>query len=98
MGNTRDSFPKRIQNDARCAIGIIDFDLERGFLRHVSMRGTAVVTKLDWARLHRLLCRYLGDDETAWNPWFRRNVIDGLDLMVRFQPTSIVARDQSYFR
>jgi len=97
IGNSRDSFPKRIQKDGRCAIGIVDFDLQRGFLQHVGFRGHATVVTLDKERLYRLLRRYLGDDETAWNPWFRANVIDGLDLMVRFEPTAIVARDQSYF-
>jgi len=44
-----------------------------------------------------LLSRYLGDDEGMWSEDFRTVVIDRLDLMVRFDPTSIVARDQSYF-
>ena len=97
IGNERDSFPARIRQDGRCAIGIVEFDLERGLLQHVGMRGTAAVVPLEQERLHRLLRRYLGDDEAAWNPWFREHVIDGLDLMARFQPVTIVARDQSYF-
>jgi len=97
IGNTRDSFPKRIRKDRRCAIGIVDFDLKKGFLRHVGMRGNAEVVPLDKEHLYLLLHRYLGDDETKWNPSFRAAVIDGLDLMVKFMPTSIVARDQSYF-
>ncbi|MCB0212543.1 MAG: pyridoxamine 5'-phosphate oxidase family protein [Anaerolineae bacterium] len=97
IGNTRDSFPKRIQDDGRCAIGIVDFDLEGGVLKHIGLRGNATVVPLDQERLYRLLRRYLGDDQTAWSSWFRTNIIDGLDLMVHFIPTSIVARDQSYF-
>lgn len=97
IGNGRDSFPKRIQKDGRCAIGIVDFDLQRGFLQHVGLRGVATVVPLDRERLYRLLRRYLGDEETTWNPRFRASVIAGIDLMVRFEPTSIVARDQSYF-
>ena len=97
VGNTRDSFPKRIQADGRCAIGLVDFDLEGGLLQHVGLRGNATVVPLDQARLYRLLRRYLGDDQSSWSPWFRANIIDGLDLMVHFIPTSIVARDQSYF-
>lgn len=61
------------------------------------MRGAAEVVPLDSARLHRLLRRYLGDDPTAWSVTFRKGVIEKLDLMVRFTPASIVARDQSYF-
>jgi len=91
------SFPKRISNDARCALGIIDFDLERGFLQHVGMRGRGVVIPCDRRRLIRLLTRYLGPP-TEWNPWFKESVIDKQDVMVRFEPETIVARDQSYFK
>ena len=98
VGTTRDSFPRRLRSEPRCAIGIVDFDLAAGRRVHVGMRGTAAVVDLDPDRLRRLLCRYLGDDERLWNPTFRSNVIDRLDLMVRFEPASVVARDQSYFR
>jgi hypothetical protein len=85
------------RHDPGCAVGIVEFDLARGLLRHVGMRGTGTIDSLDRARLHRLLSRYLGADEAAWNPRFRASVIDRLDLMVRIEPASIVARDQSYF-
>ena len=97
VGTSRDSFPKRIQTEPRCAVGIVQFDLVRGRLRHVGIRGTGSIEPIDGDRLHRLLSRYLGDDEAAWNPRFRSRVIDRLDLMVRIKPSSIVARDQSYF-
>ena len=97
VGRTVDTFPKRIRETAQCAVGVVDFDLQRGTLRHVGMRGTAEVTALDMARLRRLLARYIGEDPTCWRSTFRREVVDKLDLMVRFRPTSIVARDQSYF-
>jgi hypothetical protein len=44
-----------------------------------------------------LLRRYLGEDQATWNQSFRTQVIDRLDLMVRINPESVVARDQSYF-
>lgn len=97
VGTTRDSFPRRIAADGRCALGVVDFDLAKGLLHHVGLRGVASVEPLDRGRLHRLLARYLGPDEAAWNPSFRRRVIDHLDLMVRLVPTSVVARDQSWF-
>jgi len=97
VGSHRDSFPKRVRREPRCAVGIVEFDLPRGILRHVGMRGNGAVEELDRARLRRLLSRYLGLDEAAWNPHFRARVIDRLDLMVRFKPVSVVARDQSYF-
>jgi len=92
-----DRFPKRIRETPKCSVGVVDFNLQRGTLRHVGMRGTAEVAPVDKARLHRLLARYLGEDPEGWSSTFTRGVIDKLDLMVRFRPTSIVARDQSYF-
>lgn len=97
IGNSRDSFPRRLRADPRCAVGIVDLRLDRGLLRHVGIRGTAEIVSLDPSRLHRLLSRYLGADQEAWNRDFRRLVIDRLDLMVRVEPQSVVARDQSYF-
>jgi Pyridoxamine 5'-phosphate oxidase len=98
IGTSSDSFPNRISLDQRCAIGFVQFELERGALKHIGMRGSATVEALNESRLHRLLRRYLGHDETAWNPEFRKNVIAGIDLMVRFVPASVVMRDQSYFQ
>jgi nitroimidazol reductase NimA-like FMN-containing flavoprotein (pyridoxamine 5'-phosphate oxidase superfamily) len=97
VGTSRDSFPKRIRREPRCAVGIVEFDLSRGLLRHVGIRGTGTVEQLDRGRLHRLLSRYLGADQAAWNPRFRATVIEGLDLMIRIAPASVVVRDQSYF-
>lgn len=97
IGNHEDSFPKRLRADPRCAVGIVDLDLGKGTLRHVGIRGVASIEPLDEERLYRLLKRYLGADKTEWNAEFRSVVIDGLDLMVRIRPESIVARDQSYF-
>lgn len=97
VGNEHDSFPRRIAADGRVAVGVVDFDLARGRLQHVGLRGTAEVVPLDADRLYRFLARYLGDDEASWNPWFREHVVDGLDLMVRVVPASVVARDLSYF-
>ncbi|HEY2865376.1 MAG TPA: pyridoxamine 5'-phosphate oxidase family protein [Casimicrobiaceae bacterium] len=97
VGNQRDSFPKRIQVEPRCAVGIVEFNLSRGRLRHVGIRGTGSIEAMDRGRLYRFLSRYLGENEAKWNPSFRSRVIDRLDLMVRVRPLSVVARDQSYF-
>lgn len=53
---------------------------------------------MDHARLYRLLYRYLGQDETTWNPWFVENVVEKLDLMIQITPQSVVAKDMSYFQ
>ena len=98
IANSTDSFPKRVAIESRCALGFVDFNVEDGFLQHVGMRGTASVEPLDHDRLYRLLRRYLGEDRSAWNQQFREAVVDQLDLMIRFEPQSVVMRDQSYFK
>ena len=97
IGNNRDSFTKRIQAEPRCAVGIVEFELARGRLRHVGIRGMGSIEPIDRGRLYRFLSRYLGKNEAEWNASFRSRVVDRLDLMVRIKPLSIVARDQSYF-
>lgn len=98
IGNEEDSFPKRLRAEPRCAVSIVDFDVARGILRHVGIRGRAEILALDHARLHRLLARYLGPDPDKWNPWFKINIVAPLDLMIRIVPERTVARDMSYFR
>jgi hypothetical protein len=68
VGNSRDSFPRRIARDGRCAVGFVEFDLVRGVLLHVGMRGDATLVPLDRDRLHRLLRRYLGEDSDGGIP------------------------------
>lgn len=89
--------PKADAEDERCAVGIVDFDLQAGRLRHVGFRGVAQIEKLDGQQLERFLYRYIGPPASC-NAKFKADIIDGLDLMIRFSPQSTVARDQSYFR
>lgn len=98
IGSNEDSFPARLRTEPRCAIGIVEFDVARGILRHVGMRGHAEILNLDRAQLHRLLERYLGPEPRHWNEWFKTHIVEPLDLMIRITPTSIVARDMSYFK
>jgi hypothetical protein len=98
IGNEENSFPKRLRADPRCAVSVVDFDVERGVLRHVGIRGRAQILPLDRAQLHRLLARYLGPDSQVWNCWFKANVVDGLELTIRITPESTIAKDMSYFK
>src|SRR5437588_5009509 len=80
VGNERDSFPKRLQVDGRCAIGVVEFDLRRGLLKHVGIRGIANVLPLDRFRLNSLLQRYLGENEATWYAQFSTIECDGITL------------------
>jgi Pyridoxamine 5'-phosphate oxidase len=98
LGSRRtDTFPIRIECDPRCSVGIVDFDPASGRVQHVGLRGRATTEPFDTERARRLLSRYLGDDESSWDDRFRRTV-EGRDqeLLVRFTPETVVARDVSY--
>jgi hypothetical protein len=94
-----DTFPARIEADARCAIGIVDFDRATGLAQHVGMRGRASVEPFEADRARRLLARYLGPDERAWDQRFSTTVTRPEAeeaVLLRFVPETVVARDVSY--
>jgi nitroimidazol reductase NimA-like FMN-containing flavoprotein (pyridoxamine 5'-phosphate oxidase superfamily) len=91
-----DSFPGRIEREPRCALAIVDFGVETGLVHHVGLRGQASVERFDAERARRLLARYLGPDVDAWEPRFRDTLHDQDNVLVRFEPDTVVARDQSY--
>ena len=98
FGTSKDSFVKRLKQEPRCALGVVDFDLDKGVLRHVGIRGTSQVGNVDHSRLVRFVSKYLGGDQEMWNEWFVKNVVDPIDVMVRITPKSIVAKDVSFFK
>jgi hypothetical protein len=97
IGDERmDTFPWRIREDPRCAIGVIDFDGGTGRVEHVGMRGRASIEPFDEQRTIRLLRRYLTEQEGEWNQRFRAALEEPTSLLVRFTPETVVVRDQSY--
>ena len=96
IGNHRtDTFPKRIERDPRCAVGVVNFDPSTGLVQHVGFRGTARLEPHDAARMKRLLARYMGDPEN-WDPRFVEILDDTDYIFIRFEPDTAVVRDQSY--
>lgn len=98
FGTSEDSFVKRLRVEPRCAVGIVDFDLAGGVLRHVGIRGQATMAGVDKNRLLHFVAKYLGQHEKEWNPWFVANIVDPLDVMIKVTPTSVVAKDVSFFK
>lgn len=98
IGNRKsDTFPKRVEEEPRCAIAIIDFDRSEGLVHHVGLRGRATVEPFDKDRARRLLRRYLGEREQLWDAGrFIEPLDDPDNVFVRFEPETAVARDQSY--
>lgn len=98
IGNRRtDTFPIRIQEEPRCAIGVVEFDHVRGLVRHVGFRGRATVEPFDKERAKRIFRRYLGQREEEWDvARFIAPLDDPDNVLVRFDPETAVARDLSY--
>lgn len=92
----RKSYPDRIEQDPRTAVAVVDFDAHRGLVQHVGMRGHASLEEFDPDRARRLFRRYLGPEQ-RWDGRFH-GVFDRGDRyrLVRFEPETVVARDQSY--
>lgn len=91
-----DTFPQRIERDARCAIGIVDFDRAAGLVEHAGFRGRATIEPFETERARRLLARYLGADEARWDRRFRETLVDSSNVFVQFTADTVVARDISY--
>ena len=101
LGSADGSSVRRIEADPRCAVEIVEFDLAAGVLLHLGLRGRASVEPMDIARFRRLLAKYLGPDEAAWNPWFIERIAridDPTGRMIRLAPESVHTNDVSYFR
>ncbi|WP_119813810.1 hypothetical protein [Halalkaliarchaeum desulfuricum] len=90
------SYPVRVEHNPRTAIAIVDFDPATGLVQHVGMRGAATLEGLDEQRVERLLGKYLGDDQTGWDERFTGPWDETRWRFIRFEPDTVVARDQSY--
>lgn len=96
IGNYQvDSFPKRIECNPKCSIGIVDFNIGTGLVHHVGFRGRAVLLPQETERVKRLFNRYMGEQQ-HWDPRFGAVLGDDNWIFVRFEPETAVVRDQSY--
>jgi hypothetical protein len=91
------TFPKNLQQNPQCALGIVDWNLTTGRCHHVGLRGIAEVCPPDPAMVKTIFRRYFGPDEADWDPRFQ-DAYDGSAPapMIRFIPETAVVRDQSY--
>jgi hypothetical protein len=91
------TFPANLKRDARCALGIVDWDGPSGRSHHVGIRGRAEVLPFDPAMARTIFRRYFGPDEQDWDHRFDDVFTGELGLeMVRLIPETVVMRDQSY--
>lgn len=94
----RNSFVHRVEQDERCAVGVVDAEPRRGLIQHVGIRGTASVAPFDRERAVALYSRYLGPAVDSWDPRFRSYVENPAEssVFVTVEAETVVARDQSY--
>lgn len=101
LGDAGSSSVRRIADDPRVAVEVVQFDPQRGVLLHVGLRGRAEIAPMDPALFRRLLAKYLGPDPGAWNPWFVDSVAkieDPNGRLIRLLPESIFTNNVSYFK
>jgi len=92
------SFTARIERDERVAVGVVDSEPARGLIQHVGVRGTATLESFDPDRAEKLYAKYLGANRETWDDRFRSYIEQPPEsaALVRVEPTTVVARDQSY--
>lgn len=90
----------RVQANPALAITVDICDTATGLVQQVIARGRAEILAFDIPRGHRKLSRYLGPDDTRWDPRFRSYLHDDTTergtVWLRLPPTTITATDLSY--
>ena len=89
------SYPERVKQYPQTALAVVDFDPATGRVEHVGMRGNSMLEPYDQSRAERLFQKYLGEHQTEWPTRFVELDPDNYRL-IRFEPETVVARDQSY--
>lgn len=100
-GGADGSTIRRLAADPRAAVEIVHYDNQAGTLAHLGFRGRASVGPMEPDRFRRLLSKYLGADETGWNPWFIDTIatIDDPDgRLIRLVPETTFTNNVSFFR
>ncbi len=86
-----------LERSPRVALVIDTCDLQTVRVLQVPATGDATVEPFDAQRARRKLARYLGPDESAWEPErFAIGTFDDESGFLRLAPTRLRARDLSY--
>jgi len=90
----------RVSVEPRIALVVDVCDLATGLVQQVIARGQGELVPFDVPRGRRKLVRYLGPDESRWDPRFVGYLHDDPlrrgTVWLRLTPSSLVARDLSY--
>ncbi|MFF4796413.1 pyridoxamine 5'-phosphate oxidase family protein [Streptomyces sp. NPDC001276] len=90
----------RVSSDPQVALVVDVCDVATGMVRQVIGRGRAELVPFDVPRGRRKLVRYLGMDESGWDPRFVHYLHDDPKqrgtMWLRLMPSSLRAQDLSY--
>ncbi|WP_049580376.1 pyridoxamine 5'-phosphate oxidase family protein [Streptomyces sp. SBT349] len=90
----------RVRADPAVALTVDICDLVTGEVRQVIARGDAELLPFDIPRGRRKLSRYLGPDESRWDPRFTGYLYDDPvergTVWLRLRPALLAAKDLSY--
>ncbi|MFE6171331.1 pyridoxamine 5'-phosphate oxidase family protein [Streptomyces sp. NPDC056464] len=90
----------RVREDPAVALVVDECDPATGLVRQVTARGRADLVPFDVPRGRRKLTRYLGADESRWDPRFVHYLHDDPaergTVWLRLEPASLGVRDLSY--
>lgn len=101
LGSRDSSSVRRLEQDPRCAVEIVHFSNDQGVLLHLGLRGSARVRPMAADLFRRLLAKYLGRDESAWNQWFVDTIArieDPAGRLIELKPDSTFTNSVSFFR
>lgn len=90
-----DTFPKRLEANPACAVGVVHFKPDKGIVQHVGIRGYAYIEPHNLTKVKKLLCRYMGEEE-RWDSRFKAIIGDVNYILIKLVPETVVVRDQSY--
>jgi nitroimidazol reductase NimA-like FMN-containing flavoprotein (pyridoxamine 5'-phosphate oxidase superfamily) len=91
------NIPAEVEADPRVAIVVDTCDLATGECLQVVARGHGELIPYDPERGQRKLVRYLGPEPSAWDPRFRKYMLDEPESRwLRITPATLTAKDLSF--
>lgn len=96
LTDTTNVLHEKVLAGERLVIVVDDCDLRTGEVVHVRAQGFGEIVPVDRDRAMRKLARYIGPDESAWDPRFEASLRLPTTRMCRLAPDRIEAGDASF--
>ncbi|ANZ36521.1 hypothetical protein BBK82_11045 [Lentzea guizhouensis] len=87
-----------LDEDPKVALVVDDFDVATGRVEKVTAKGKGEVHEIDVERAKRLYSRYVGEDESRWDPMFHEVIHGEGAVLIRIEPEWMKGMDLSYER